>query len=133
MRIASFILALLLLLTGSAFAAQVNLIWDYDYTNDTPCQVGQTTNCLSHFIAFHYDSAGNRVTDKAVTASPTAAGEVTGIQTGFFPVKNRYGAVSYSVIAVAKDATGAFVESGEATAVVNIVPSKPKNPRSQQQ
>jgi hypothetical protein len=122
---------LVLFVSIPSFAASVNLIWDYDYTNDTPCQAGQTTNCLSHFIGYHYDGSGNRVTDKVVTASPTAAGQVTGIQTGFFPVANRYGAVSYYVVAVARDASGSFVESDEVSTIANLKPSKPKNPRNQ--
>jgi hypothetical protein len=125
------ILAAILFCALPCFAASVNLIWDYDYTADAPCQVGQTTNCLSHFIAYHYDAANNRVTDKAVTASATAAGQVTGIQTGFFLASNRYGSVSYYVVAVARDATGALVESDEASTIAVLKPSKPKNPRNQ--
>jgi hypothetical protein len=124
---------LVLFVSIPSFAASVNLIWDYDYTNDTPCQAGQTTNCLSHFIAYHYDASNNRVTDKTVTASPTAAGQVTGIQTGFFPLSNKYGSMSFYVVAVARDATGALIESDEASTIATIRPSKPKNPRNQVQ
>jgi hypothetical protein len=129
-RLALLGLVSLILFCAPAYAGSVNLIWDYDYTNDTPCQTGQTTNCLSHFIAFHMDGT-TRVADKAVTASPTAAGQVTGIQTGFFNTKNLYGTVTYYVVAVARDAAGALVESEDASVAVQLKPSKPKNPRSQ--
>jgi hypothetical protein len=126
-------LILMLLVSSFAFAGSLNLIWDYDYTNDTPCQAGQTTNCLSHFMAFHMDAQGGRVTDKTVMANPTSAGQVTGIQTGFFVTKNLYGTVTYYVVAVARNAAGAFVESDDASVAAQLKPNKTVNNRSQSQ
>ncbi len=127
-----YMLVFVLLLAATAHAGQINLIWDYDYTNDSPCQVGQTTNCLSHFVAFHLDGS-TRIVDKQVTANPTSAGQVTGIQTGFVTTKNAYGTVTYYVRAVARDAAGQLIESEDASVQAQLKPSKPTNPRNQVQ
>jgi hypothetical protein len=45
-----------------AFAGQLNLIWDQDFTNDQPCQTATQNSCLFEFIAYHTGASG-RVTD----------------------------------------------------------------------
>jgi hypothetical protein len=113
-----------------AFAGQLNLIWDQDFTNDTPCQTATQNSCLFEFIAYHTAASG-RVTDFVLPAPPTAAGVVTGLQTGFFTTKNQYGLNSYCVISVAKDANGVLVESNPACVGAQLLPGSPSNVRYQ--
>jgi hypothetical protein len=113
-----------------AFAGQLNLIWDQDFTNDQPCQTATQNNCLFEFIAYHTGASG-RVTDFVLPAPPTAAGLVTGLQTGFFTTKNLYGLNSYCVVSVAKDANGTLVESNPACVGASLTPGSPSNVRYQ--
>lgn len=114
-----------------AFAGQLNLIWDQDFTNDTPCQTATQNSCLFEFIAYHTDVNNNRVTDFTLLTNPTSAGLVTGIQTGFFTTKNQYGLNSYCVISVAKNASGLLVESNPACVGAQLLPGSPSNVRYQ--
>jgi hypothetical protein len=125
-------MALLLVGCGGppAFAGQLNLIWDQDFTNDTPCQTATQNSCLFEFIAYHTGPSG-RVTDFTLLTDKTASGVVLGIQTGFFITKNQYGLNSYCVVSVAKDASGVLVESNPACVGASLAPGSPSNLRYQ--
>jgi hypothetical protein len=79
-RYAWVVLVLGLMACGGppAFAGQLNLIWDQDFTNDTPCQTATQNSCLFEFIAYHTDASNNRVTDFTLPAHQPPPAVVTG-------------------------------------------------------
>ncbi len=119
------LLSFVLMLTGLAFAADVTVIFDYDFTNGVKCSPTVTTNCYDHFEAGILNTT--LVTMSSI-ALPAGNGVVTGI-TGGFTNNDHFGNQKVSVVMVAKDADGARITSDPNLCFVTVVlrPHKPVN------
>jgi hypothetical protein len=116
-------LLLLLFMTfaAMAFAAQ-SVDLKFDYTFNLPvCSTTITTNCIDHFEALDVTGA-NSILFFSVPAPAGASGTVSGI-TGKGPALAivPLGTRTLSVIAVAKDASGARITSDPNAASVSSV------------
>lgn len=135
-RIAT-ILLILLVAVGAFFvhrvhAYTVNFSFQYVFSanggadgNDVPCTVALTTNCVDHFEVFTQQPNGLRGNLMASVPLPVpATGTVT--VNGTYKQGPPYGSIQLFSIAVAKDGTGARVESSNSpVSSVNIIPAAP--------
>lgn len=118
---------LIFLIAVSAFAADISVSFNYNFTGSAVCSATVTTNCIEKFEAgILTGSVFNTQVSIPLPANPT--GQVNGIS-GAFAYQAAFGTQTISAIAVAKDATGQRITSDPAktTAVVTITPSSPKN------
>ena len=112
--------AITFLLVWRASAAQVGVLWDYDFTLDRACSPALPTNCIKEFKV----KEGSALL-ATVPAPVGASGPVVGIAAtiNFAPP---YGSRIIHVVAVSEDG----VESDPSNTVsVNVKPGKPQNAR----
>lgn len=106
-------------------AAQVGLLWDYDYGADPVCATATSVDCVSGFEVLRAGSILLVVPNPA-----NASGVVTDIAATVL-IGPPYGQVTIGVVAVGRDISGARVLSLPATATVFIRPGPPTNVRGQ--
>lgn len=117
----------ILLLCWTAFAAEISVSFNYNFTGATACSVTVTTNCIEKFEAGILTGAVFN-TQASIPLPANPVGQVNGIS-GSFTYQAAFGTQTIAAVAVAKDATGQRITSDptKATAVVTITPSSPKN------
>ena len=117
---------LLFSLAAAVSGATVNTKFDYNFTGTVRCSATVTTSCLEKFEAGTIKDGV--FTSLGASALPAGTGPVTGIAGPSFELST-IGNTVISVVAVAKDETGARLTSdpAAATATAVVKPGAPGN------
>lgn len=101
--------------------ANINALWDYDFTGSPVCTIAASTvNCLDHFEIGTLQN-GIFTLLQSIPMLIGANGPQVGISTNFNFPNSPVGPVTFSVIAVGKDASGVRITSDPAKASVTFI------------
>ena len=93
-----------------ALAANITASWSYDYGSLPACSASASTGCIDHFEVLEITGQQKMHLIQTVNNPPGAAGKMDGINTKF-KYGPPFGEITFSVVSVMRDKTGAFVSS----------------------